>query len=186
GKDKAALYCVGKRGRDYFARRGWNIVGQALDLRGHLDLVTARKIAAALQDYYATAATDAVYLCYNQLVSPVISRGRVEKFLPLDPQAMGLGEAVGVGRIGIEYIFEPSRDEVFAQLLPRYCEARILAVLAETMTAEHTARMIAMNNASNNCDELIDTVTLRINKARQAAITKEITEIMGGAEALRA
>jgi len=182
GKKNAEVYCVGKRGRDYFARRGWLMLGQVADLRGRVDFRTARTIASRLQEHYSTGTTDAAYLCYNTQISAVAFRGQIEKFLPLDPVAMGLTETTG---IAAEYIFEPSREEVFAQLLPRYCESRIHSVLAEALTAEHSARMLAMNNASKNCEELIDTLTLRMNKARQASITKEIGEIMGGAEALR-
>jgi len=175
------LYCIGKRGRDYFRRRGGRILEQVIDLRGRVSLEATRRIASQLQGYYTSRSTDAVYLCYNVQVSAMISRGRIEKFLPLDPAAMGWKQTDAAA----EYIFEPSREEVFAQLLPRYCESRLYAVLAETLTAEHSARMLAMNNASQNCEELIDTLTLRMNKARQASITKEIGEIMGGAEALR-
>jgi len=180
-EETAEIYCVGKRGRDFFRRHGGTIFREIVDLGGRVDFPTARKIASQLQEYYSIGATDAVYLCYNAPISAVLARGRIEKFLPLDPVAMGWTEAVRA----TEYIFEPSREEVFAQLLPRYCESRIYAVLAETLTAEHSARMVAMNNASKNCEELIDALTLRMNKARQASITKEIGEIMGGAEALR-
>ena len=182
GKDSVGLYCVGKRGRDCFRRHGWTILEQVIDLRGRVDFQATRRIAAQLQDYYTRSATDAVYLCYNAQISAMLARGRIEKFLPLDPGGMGLKET---GHVATEYIFEPSREEVFAQLLPRYCESHIHAVLAESLTAEHSARMSAMNNASKNCDELINAITLRMNKARQAAITKEISEIMGGAEALK-
>jgi len=182
GNEHVEVYCVGKRGRDHFVRRGRRILGQIIDLRGRVEFDAARRIATLLQEHYSGLATDAVYLCYNAQVTAMITHGQVEKFLPLDPGAMGLAETTGGA---VEYIFEPSREEVFAHLLPRYCESRLYAVLAETLTAEHSARMLAMNNASKNCEELIDTLTLRMNKARQASITKEIGEIMGGAEALR-
>ena len=141
-----------------------------------------RNVASRLCEQYSSRATDAVYLCYNAPLSAIAFEGQIEKFLPLDPAAMGVSEGARIGR---EYIFEPSREEVLAQLVPRYCESKLYAALAEALTAEHSARMLAMNNATRNCEELIDTLTLRMNKARQAAITKEIGEIMGGAEALR-
>jgi len=181
GKANVQLSCIGKRGRDHFLRRGWRLLDQVVDLRGRVDFETMRTLATHLQQRYSTGATDAVYLCYNTPASAATFASRVEKFLPLDPAAMGWVETTP---IVTEYIFEPSREEVFAQLLPRYCESRLHAVLAEALTAEHSVRMIAMNNASSNCSELIDAITLRTNKARQAAITKEIGEIMGGAEAL--
>jgi len=183
GGANVELYCIGKRGRDSFRRRGWDIFDQVVDLRGRVDLATTRTVASRLQEHYARGATDAVYLCYNTAISAIAYRGRVEKFLPLDPAAMGLAEAEPVAA---DYIFEPSREAVFAQLLPRYCESRIYEVLADALTAEHSTRMMAMNNASNNCEELIDTLTLRMNKARQASITKEILDIVGGAEAVKA
>ncbi|MCX8035743.1 MAG: ATP synthase F1 subunit gamma [Candidatus Sumerlaeia bacterium] len=181
GKGRAQLYCVGRRGRDHFARRGWTLVEQVHDVRGRVDLDVTRRIARRAQEIYLNGETDAVYLAYNVQLSAANVRPKVEKFLPLDPAAMGLEDD---GGSAVEYIFEPSREAVFAQLLPRFCESRMFAVLAEALTAEHTARMMAMNNATSNCDELINTITLRMNKARQAAITKEISEIMGGAEAL--
>lgn len=183
GIENVELYCVGKRGRDHFRRRGWKIFEQVVDLRGQVDLALTRTIASRLQEQYSTGATDAVYLCYNSVVSAMAYRGRIEKFLPLDPAAMGLAKAEPVAT---DYIFEPSQEEVFAQLLPRYCESRIYAVLADALTAEHSARMLAMNNASTNCGEMIDTLTLRMNKARQASITKELLEIVSGAEAVKA
>ena len=176
------VFGVGRRGCEHFARRGWTVIGKVLDLRGRVDIGTARAIARQLQERYTQGATDAVYLCYNRLVTALITRPQIEKFLPLDAAAMGLAASEAVAT---EYIFEPSREEVFAQLLPRYCESHIYAILAETLTAEHSARMLAMNNATQNCGELIDRLTLRMNKARQASITKEIGEIMGGAEALK-
>jgi len=181
GKAGAELICIGKRGRDHFRRHGWTLLDEVIDLRGRVDFEAMRRIATHLQERYAAAATDAVYLGYNMPTSAATFASRVEKFLPLDPAAMGLAET---SPVATEYLFEPSREEVFAQLLPRYCESRLHAVLAESLTAEHSARMIAMNNASSNCSELIDAITLRMNKARQASITKEIGEIMGGAEAL--
>lgn len=181
-KDHVNLFCVGKRGRDHFRRRGWTIGQEVVDLRGQVRLDVTRAIASVAQKDYVTGATDAVYLCYNAQVTAVTYRAHVEKFLPLDPAAMGLSEAEPAAS---EYIFEPSREEVFAELLPRYCESRIYATLAEALTAEHSARMIAMNNASKNCEEMIDALTLRMNKARQASITKEILDIVGGAEAIK-
>jgi F-type H+-transporting ATPase subunit gamma len=181
-KADVEIYGVGKRGRDYFARRDWKILGQTADLRGRVDFQAMRAVASRLCEHYLSRAADAVYLCYNAPLSAIASEGQIEKFLPLDPAGMGMAKGAGVSG---EYIFEPSREQVLAQLLPRYCESKLYAVLAEALTAEHSARMLAMNSATKNCEELIDTLTLRMNKARQAAITKEIGEIMGGAEALR-
>lgn len=183
GKEKAELFCVGRRGRNHFRKRGWKIAGEVVEFRGRVDLEIARRIANYTRERYCERTTDAVYLCYNAPVTAATYRTRIEKFLPLDPQAMGAGEAV---RAQVEYIFEPSREQVFRELLPRYCESRIFATLAEALVAEHSARMIAMNNASKNCEEMIDTLTLRMNKARQASITKEILDIVGGAEAVKA
>jgi len=185
GKDGAELCCVGRKGRDYFRKRGWNVTKEVVNLRGRVNLDAARDIAAEARARFERAEVDAVYLCYNALVTAMTYRERIEKFLPLDPAAMGLGKDEGAVSRGVEYIFEPSRKEVFEQLLPRYCESRLYETMAEALTAEHSARMISMNNASNNCEDLIDSLTLRMNKARQASITKEILDIVGGAEAVK-
>jgi F-type H+-transporting ATPase subunit gamma len=181
GKDRVDLYCIGKRGRDYFRRHGWRISTEVLDLRGRVDTDVVRRVAADLVGRYTRRETDAVFLAYNAVVSAIQYQERFEKFLPLDPQAM---KAAGAEVAAVDYILEPNREEVFAQLLPRYVESRLYSTLANTLTAEHSARMIAMNSATTNCEELIDTLTLRMNKARQASITREILDIVGGAEAI--
>ena len=182
GKERCALYCIGRRGRDYFRRRGWRIVEEVLELRGRADVEIARRVAADLQARFVRRETDAIYLAYNGVLSMTTYQERIEKFLPLAPEALRGGDREVAG---VQYIIEPSLEEVFAQLLPRYAEARLYATMAETLTAEHSARMVAMSGATRNCEDLIQSLTLRMNKARQDSITRQILEIVGGAEALR-
>ena len=181
GKDRVEMYCVGRRGRDHFQRRDWTLVGAEAELRGRIDFEVARRVSRVAQQKFTAGEVDAVYLVYNSYVSTVRYEQRVEKFLPLDPEAMGAEKV----EAPIEYDFEPSREAVFAELLPRYCESRMYTVLANALTAEHSARRIAMNNATQNCEDMIDSLTLKMNKARQASITNELLDIVGGAEAIQ-
>lgn len=153
-------------------------------------------MADTLVERFLGRETDRVVLVYNSYVSAVAYAPVATQFLPLSSGDLADGEAdddsdgAGADRAHdfhreIDYIFEPSAKHVLGALLPRYIQTKIYAAMLEAMTTEHNARRIAMNNATENCGELIDSLTLRANKARQAAITNEILEIVGGAEALK-
>jgi F-type H+-transporting ATPase subunit gamma len=178
------LICVGRKGRDYFARRRVPILDSVIGLGGKADLAEARRISQMLVDLYLAGRADAIVLLYSEFISTVVYRPQAAQYLPLTPQALGL-EPEGEDHKGydIDYILEPSAQEVFDQLLPRFLSAKIFITMAEVATSEHSARMIAMNNATKNCSELVDSLTLRMNKARQGAITRELLDIVAGAEA---
>lgn len=182
------LVCVGKKGYDWFKNRRFKILFHVTDIGGKLSADRSNDIADRLMDMFLGDQVDEVHVLYNKFVSTLVFRTTVEKLLPLDPESL-LGEAqeavAAAGKANSDYLFEPDSGAVLGSLLPRYVRSKMYIVLAETFAAEHSARMVAMSAATKNCQELIESVSLQMNKARQAAITKEILEIVGGAEALK-
>jgi len=178
------LICVGRRGHQYFSKRAWPIVGRFTDMGGVLNLEQSRSLSDYLRDRFLYGETDEIYLLYTSFVSTSVHKVVFEKFLDLDESALA-AKVPADDRAPIEYIFEPSRERVFEKLVPAYLEAKVFITLAESFTSEHASRMLAMNSASNNCDEMRDTLTLRLNKARQGTITGDLLDIVGGAEALQ-
>lgn len=179
------LVCIGKKGYDYFKNRQWNILFSITDFGGKLTYERTNEMANQVTDLFLTGKADEVLVLYNSFVSMMVYRPTLEKMLPLDPEALLAEATSAVQGPAVDYILEPSAGQVFDSLLPRYINSKMYIVMAETFTAEHSARMVAMSAATKNCSELIDKVSLAMNKARQAAITTEILEIVGGAEALK-
>lgn len=178
-----AMVCIGKKGARHFLRNGQTVLRQWTDLSQHLDLGQAESIAQFLLTQFTTGAVDVVFLLYTAFVTRLTGKPTVEQLLPITAPA-GLPDSRLPGRAEVDYIVEPTLDRVVEQLVPQYVKARVTIALAESLTAEHSARMIAMNNATKNCEDLVDTLMLKLNKARQAAITKELLDIIHGAEAL--
>jgi len=177
---KPELLLVGRKGRDYFRRRNVSVKGEYVGIFARLDYSHAREIAAGIIASYSEESTDAVYLIYNEFKSVLSQRVVVEQLLPLPefrPQA-------GANVMLIDYIYEEPPEEIFSHLLPRYVEVQVYRALIESAAAEHAARMTAMDSATNNAGDMIDSLTLRMNRIRQAAITKEIIEVVSGAAAL--
>lgn len=172
------LATAGRKGRDFFRRRGIPIRSEFVNIFSKLDYGHARDISEAIAKAYAEAEIDAVYIVYNEFKSVIQQRIVVEKVLPLSPA--DLGSAAG----DRDYIFEQPPQEIFDRLLPRYVEVQIYRALLESAAAEHGARMASMDAASRNAGEMIDMLTLNMNRIRQAAITKEIIEVVSGAGAL--
>ncbi|MBI3735699.1 ATP synthase F1 subunit gamma, partial [Candidatus Sumerlaeota bacterium] len=180
------LFCIGKKGREYFKKRQWPIVESIVGLSGKPEVDVAKKISDKLLERFTSRQTDAVYLLYSAFVTMAVYRPTAAKFLSLDAAELSKagGKAAGPKAQALDYILEPSPERVFDALLPRYLTSKIYITMAEVMTSEHSARMLAMNNATKNCNELADTLTLRMNKARQAQITRELIDIVGGAQAV--
>jgi F-type H+-transporting ATPase subunit gamma len=168
---------VGRKGRDFFRRRKANIVGEYVNFFSKLDVAHARDISQQLTGMYSNAEVDAVYITYNEFKSAIQQRIVVEKLLPLGGADLG-----GTASRG-DYIFEQSPQEILNRLLPRYVEIEIYRALLESAAAEHGARMAAMDTASRNAGDMIDSLTLNMNRVRQAAITREIIEVVSGAGA---
>ena len=180
------LYTVGRKGRDYLKRRK---APCAVDfpLAGELNLDKARLISRTIVPRLVKGEIDSIYLVYNEFKSAMTQRVVVERLLPL--RSAERSEAATEGTTGaaahIEYIFEPDKRALLDRLVPMYVEISILRALLESTASELGARMTAMDSATKNAKEMIESLTLAYNRARQAAITKELMEIIGGAEALK-
>lgn len=182
-RDSAAttqVIYVGKKGYRYFTRRGFPALDAYIDLAGRPNAAKAEAIGTALMDRFLSGQASSVKLLYSQFKSATVYRPGLVQWLPIELPAAA-AEAKGA----TEYLFEPSPEGVFADLLPRWAMATFQRVLVESFTSEHSARMIAMKNATDNAGDLLTQLTLQRNKIRQAAITKELSEIVGTAEALK-
>ena len=173
----AALATVGRKGLEHFRRRGVEIVVQKVGVLTTPPATMAAAVAEALTTRFVDGASDAVYLVYNRFRSAISQVPTVLPLLPVTPPANDAPP--------VEYIFEPGRPELLGTLLPRYVGALLAQALLESIASEHGARMTAMENATNNATEMIAQLTLSMNRARQATITKELMEIVSGAEALK-
>jgi len=174
------LGLVGRRGRDFFRRRGFPIVYEAVNIFQRLKFEDAEAIAQVAIDHYTEQKADAVYLVYNEFKSVIQQRIVAEKLLPI-PRA-DLAEADAAARV--DYIYEPSPAALFERMLPGHVRVQVWRALLESAAAENAARMTAMDAATKNATDMIDGLTLYMNKVRQAGITREIIEVVSGAQAL--
>ncbi len=172
------VLAVGKRGLDYMRRLGVEIAAELTKLKDRPALVDVQPISHILIEDFTENKIDAVYLAYTEFVNVLTHRPQVRSLLPL----LSFAERLEGGRV--DYIYEPDPLTVLSQLLPRYVEVQVYQAILESIASEHSARMVSMRNATDNANELVKELTLSYNKARQAAITKEITELTGGAVAL--
>jgi F-type H+-transporting ATPase subunit gamma len=175
---QVSLTLVGRKANDYFKRRNQTILDAHTGIMGHPVVDTARALAQTLTKRFAEGETDAVHLLYSRFRSAISQIPTVTPLLPVAAPAEGAAPAV-------EYIFEPKRPELLALLLPRYIEAILVQALLESIASEHGARMTAMDNATSNASDMMERLTLQMNRARQATITTELMEIISGAEALK-
>jgi F-type H+-transporting ATPase subunit gamma len=173
------MFAIGRKGRDFFKRRTVEIVAEYVNFFSKLDVAHARDISKEIIEMYTESKVDAVYLIYNEFKSVIQQRIVVEKLLPL-----GAAEVDATPQQGaVDYIFEQPPQEILNRLLPRYVEIQVFRALLESAAAEHGGRMAAMDAASRNAGEMIDLLTLNMNRVRQAAITREIIEVVSGAGA---
>jgi F-type H+-transporting ATPase subunit gamma len=175
-----AFTVVGRKGLEFYRRQNVKMVGHHLGILITPATTLAKAIAGELTARFVAAETDAVYVVYNRFRSAI---SQVPSAVRLLPVATPTGEAAEGPTV--DYIFEPERGDLLAQLLPRYVEVLITQALLEAVASEHAARMTAMGNATTNASEMIGALTLSMNRARQATITRELMEIVGGAEALK-
>ena len=176
--DELNVMTVGRRGRDFVRRSGLKITAEWLDVFRNLEFSFARSIGDDLIQRYTKGDIDAVYVAYNEFKSVVAQRPVVEQILPI-PRA----ELTGPGS-GEDYIYEPDAETLFETILPAYVYVQIWRSLLESAAAEHAARMTAMDSATKNAKELTDSLTLYMNRVRQASITTAIIEVVSGAAAL--
>jgi F-type H+-transporting ATPase subunit gamma len=179
GKDAAvSLELAGRKGWDYFRRRTYTIEDRWTGLFTKIKYEDAETIAAKLIEAYTQEKCDAIYIIYNQFKSVIAQQVVVEKLLPITRLEPEDGLAVP------DYLYEPSEQELYETLLPKHVTFQVFRALLESAAAEHAARMTAMEGATNNARDMIDRLTLFANRVRQAAITKEIIEVVSGAQAL--
>ena len=179
---KYRLYCVGKKGSDYFSNRHFNVAGKYIGVYNDLVFPQAQTIAREILGGYLKGDFDRVDIVYNEFKSAAQQRIVIDQFLPIPTGNDGTEEKE---QRRVEYIYEPSAREIVEALLPRHLNFQIWKVLLESNASEQGARMAAMENATENANEMISSLQLAYNKARQAAITKELLEVVGGAEALK-
>ena len=173
-----SLTLVGKKGRDYFRRRKVSVRREMVDIFRNVTYAHAAELARELVQSYVARELDAVYLVYNEFKSAIQQRVVAEKLLPIEQLAW---EGPG---LPADYIYEPSEKDLFDRLLPKHVEVQVYRALLESAASEQGARMTAMDSATNNAADMIESLTLNMNKVRQAGITKEILEVVSGAVAL--
>jgi len=174
------LFCIGRKGRDFFRSRGYSVVGSKVMFFNQLSYTDSVDIVSKLTDRFLNGGYDRVDVFYNEFKSAIQHLQRTKQFLPLVPAEPEEGVNT------IDYIYEPDEYTVFDKLIPYHLEIQMWRILLESQAAEMGAKMAAMDAATENAHELLNTLSIAYNRARQAQITKEISEIVGGAEGLRA
>jgi F-type H+-transporting ATPase subunit gamma len=174
GDKEVSIIAVGRKGRDVYRKRPLKMVSEHINLFGRLQFSHAQQVAKEIVDLYTEQKVDAVDFLYNEFKSIMTQRVMVERYLPVKPVQPATGEAL------IDYIYEQPALEILNALLPRYVEIEVYRALLESQAAELAAKMTAMDAATNNASELIDSLTLHLNRVRQAAITREIIEVVSG------
>ncbi len=192
---KLELIAVGRKGRDALRKRQWTFVAEYLGVSDRVEFGKAKEIAARVAEIYSKGEVDSVYAIYNEFKSVMVQHLRAERILPIAPElfetrksesSVGHGSSLPMeradsGAMLVDYIYEQPPEQIFKGLVPRYLEAEIFRILLESSAAEHAARMTAMDAATTNAAELIESLTLDMNKIRQATITRELIEIVSGA-----
>jgi F-type H+-transporting ATPase subunit gamma len=170
------IITIGKKSRDYFVKTKQNVIAEYINLGDNVTFDEVRGIADIAMDEFISGRVDAVYVVFARFVNTLTQRPEVVQLLPMEPPKTHDGY--------VDYIFEPSPEEVLNQLLPRYIEVQLYQAILESLASEHSARMVAMRSASDNAKEIVSELTLSRNKARQAQITQEVSEIAAGANAM--
>ena len=177
GKENVDLFCIGKKSRDYFKRRDYNIIESHIDFWNELDYDNAMMIGRSIIDHFISGKVDEIHVIYNYFLNLAHQEIKSEVLLPLvyDKQDKEIKDR----------LYEPSKEKLVSSLVPRHLNIQVWKYLVESYASEQAARMMAMENATTNAKDMIKSLTLEFNKARQAAITTEMLEIVSGAEALK-
>ncbi len=179
-----SISTVGKKSREYFTRRNVDLRNSWTGISGNIRFSDAEKIAADVKEAYMNEAVDEVVIVFNAFKSMVAQTVTESRLLPLSPEEVEGEEAAG-SETAADFIYEPSMEGIFDSLIPKNVDVQIYRALLESSAAEEAARMSAMENATQSCDEMVGNLTLKYNKARQASITGELMDIVGGVEALK-
>lgn len=175
---KPKIIPIGRKASEYFGKRGYDVAEDYLNVAESLDFIDAALITSLADELYRKGQVDEVYVCYTEFVSALTQTPKIMKLLPLQLQA-------NPADIISSLEFEPSPEEVFDKIIPRYLEGIVYSTIVDAFASEQGARRTAMESASDNASDMIDSLSLLYNRARQASITQEITEIVGGAEAIK-
>ena len=184
GETSVTLVVVGKKARDFYRRRQYEIKSEMLGFFDRLAYSHAQELAGGLMQEYLSDEVDEVHLLYNEFRSVAVQRVKREQLLPIESAEAPDGQGGAAGPAG-DYIYEPSPEAILAALLPRHVTTQVYRALMESVAGEYGARMTAMEAATKNAKEMISVLSIQYNKARQERITKELLDIVGGAEALR-
>ena len=177
---KLLLIPVGKKGRDALRKAGFTLIAEYVNVLARVEFSTVREIADLVADFYAKGKADSVYIIFSEFKTVMSANLAVEKLLPVDPAQVQEGTEEPSGA-QVEHLYEQPAEQLLDRLLPRYVESEVQRAMLESSAAEHAARMTAMESATKNAGDVIEALTLYMNKVRQAAITKEIIEIVSGA-----
>src|SRR5688572_21028001 len=186
GRDRqVALGLIGRKGRDFFRRRGFDVRYEAVGIFQRLSFANAAEIADVAIDEFTSGTASSVYLVYNEFKSVMSQRIVVERLLPIPRlgEDGGRASSMPAGEPTVDYLYEPAPEEIFKNLLPRHVQVQVYRALLESNAAFFAAQMTAMDAATRNSAEMIENLTLYMNKVRQAAITREIIEVVSGAAA---
>lgn len=177
GKQNVDIFCIGKKAKDYFKSRKYNIIASYSDFWSDLNFNQSMKIGSTIINHFLDLSVDEIRVTYNEFVNVATQATVSEKLLPIELNDDELSHT--------DFLYEPSKDRIVKSLIPRYLNAQVWKYLLESYASEQAARMVAMENATTNSEDMIKNLTLEFNKARQAAITTEMLEIVSGAEALK-
>ena len=177
---KMSVIPVGKKGRDALRKAGFDLVAEYINVLARVEFGMVREISNAVTDLYARGQVDSVYIIFSEFKTVMSANLTVEKLLPVDPEQVREGAEESSSSL-VDYIYEQPEEQLLDRLLPRYVESQVQRAMLESSAAEHAARMTAMESATKNAGDVIEALTLHMNKVRQAAITKEIIEIVSGA-----
>ena len=177
GKENVDLFCIGKKSRDYFKRRDYNIIESHIDFWNELDYDNAMMIGRSIIDHFISGKVDEIHVVYNYFLNLAHQEIKSEVLLPLVYNEKEIKVK--------DRLYEPSKEKLVSSLVPRHLNIQVWKYLLESYASEQAARMMAMENATTNAKDMIKSLTLEFNKARQAAITTEMLEIVSGAEALK-
>ena len=183
GPSRVKMVCIGKKGATYFKRRGFDVVAEHPVPATGISFTEAQVLSRTGRELFGDGQIDALYLIYTQFISAMTQRPQTLTILPIQPPAAD--DANAAPQQPADYIFEPDPEEILSSLLPRYVDTQVYQAIIESVASEHGARMTSMSSATDNAGKMISSLTLSLNRARQATITKEIAEIVGGAEALK-
>ena len=177
GKQNVDIFCIGKKAKDYFKSRKYNIIASYSDFWNDLNFNQSMKIGSTIINHFLDLSVDEIRVTYNEFVNVATQATVSEKLLPIELNDGELSHT--------DFLYEPSKNRIVKSLIPRYLNAQVWKYLLESYASEQAARMVAMENATTNSEDMIKNLTLEFNKARQAAITTEMLEIVSGAEALK-